>query len=169
MSRCRDVAMFQCRDLANSLNRLARLTFRINQMPLAAAVAFSLLLFSSTPGTTVPEHQPSVKASAASLTISGTDQATAFVTIENPTMYDVYIIGAQSDAAAAVDLRDARKGTPQIVKDVAVPAFGQLEMSAASVHLVLKGLKKPLAAGDEVEIVLETDGGDRLKVAARAK
>ena len=98
-------------------------------------------------------------------------EATAFVTLDNGTMYDVYIVGAETEAAAVIELRDTPQGAsaPAAVKEVSVPAYGRLEMSRESVHLRLASMAKPLRAGDEVTLVLYTDGGERLTVAATVK
>lgn len=133
------------------------------RLPILATV----LLFST--ATNLAVGQPALKASAASITASGDAEATALVTVENPTMYDVYILGAESSIAASVEFRDATTAPASSLEELTIPAFGTLEMALTSVHLVLKGLKKPLTAGDDVEIVLRTDGGDRLTVVARVK
>ncbi|HUE85682.1 MAG TPA: copper chaperone PCu(A)C [Vicinamibacterales bacterium] len=121
----------------------------------------------------IAEVQPTVRASEAWLTAPapGVTETVAFVTIDNGTMYDVYIISAETDAAATIELRDTAQGAsaPVAVKEASVPAYGRLEMSPDAVHLRLTSIGKPLRAGDEVTIVLYTDGGQRLSVAAAVK
>jgi copper(I)-binding protein len=93
----------------------------------------------------------------------------AFVAIDNPTMYELWIVSAATDAAAAVELREARKDDPAqsaAVKELGVPAYGKLEMTAAGAQLLLVGLKRPLAAGDRVTLTLKTDSGGTLSVDA---
>lgn len=97
------------------------------------------------------------------------DDASAFVTIENGTMYEVYLTGAQADIASVVELRQTSKGASSVVKEVLIPAFDRLAMSQTGTHLKLKGLKRPLAPGDAVGLTLILDNGDRLTVSAIVK
>jgi copper(I)-binding protein len=118
------------------------------------------------------ECQPTVRASAAWIQAppAGSTEATAFVTIDNGTMYDIYVVGAAADAAAGIELRDASKGAaPEAMKEVLVPAYGRLEMALEGVHLHLESLQRPLAAGDIVKLAVYTDGGEQLAVSATVK
>jgi copper(I)-binding protein len=93
----------------------------------------------------------------------------AFVVVDNPTMYDVYIVSATSDAAAEVQLRETTAtggDTPRPIKEITVPAYGQVEMTPDGVHLVLVGLKRPLEIGETVTLTLVTDGNVSLQVPA---
>ena len=85
---------------------------------------------------------------------AGETQASAFVTIENPGMYEVNVTSASSDAAAKVELRDGS----QAVTFINVPAYGSVEMTAGGAHLLLTGLKRALKDGDMVTLTLATDG-----------
>jgi copper(I)-binding protein len=120
----------------------------------------------------VEAFQPTVRASEAWIHAAGAGsrEATAVLAIDNGTMYDVFIVGAHTEVAA-IELRDRPKGAaaPVTLKEVAVPAFGRLEMSPASVHLHLSALKRSLVAGEAVELVLYTDGGEQLTVSATVK
>jgi copper(I)-binding protein len=120
----------------------------------------------------VDAFQPTVRASAAWIQASAGDttEATAVVAIDNGTMYDVFIVGAQTDVAT-IEIRDRPKeATASVtVKEVAVPAFGRLEMSPQAVHLHLSSVKRPLVSGEAVELVLYTDGGEQLRVSATVK
>jgi hypothetical protein len=96
---------------------------------------------------------------------SGEMQTMAFVTIENGGMYEINITSATADAAGKVELRDGG----QIVTFINVPAYGRVDMSAGGVHLLLTGLKKPLANGDTVALTLATDMDITLTVAAQVR
>ena len=66
-----------------------------------------------------------VKAPAA-----GETTAAAFVDVDNPTMYDVYLMSAVTDVAGKVEFRDkSQKGDPQgqVRKTVTVPAYGSID------------------------------------------
>lgn len=82
-------------------------------------------------------------------------------------MYDFYIVKASSDAAESVELRQAGKDAP--LGHVAVSAYGSLEMQVEGVHLVLKNLKKPLAAGDKVRLAFVTDAGAQMSAEATVR
>lgn len=120
----------------------------------------------------VDAFQPTVRASEAWIHAPGAGgtEATALVTIDNGTMYDVFIVGVQTEVAT-IEIRDHPTGAaaPAVVKEVPVPAFGRLEMSPKTVHLHLSGLKKPLVAGEVVTLLLYTDAGEQLSIAATVK
>ena len=83
--------------------------------------------------------------------------------ISNPSMYSTYLVSATSDAAAQVELRDARKKDVK-VPEVEIPAYGALTLEAKGLYLTLVDLKKPLRPGARVEVILvnETQGKTRL-------
>ena len=115
--------------------------------------------------------QPTVRGSAAWIQASAADsnETIAGLVIDNGTMYDVFIVGVQTDVAT-VEMRERSEGaTTTAVKEVSVPAYGRLEMSAESVHLRLSALKRPLVAGEAVTLVLYTDGGEQFTVSALVK
>jgi periplasmic copper chaperone A len=104
-----------------------------------------------------------VKAPAA-----GAGGAAAFVTVENPGMYDIYVVSASSDAAGVVELRGpgTDADAPAALKEAVVPAYNSLEMTPTGWHLWLTDLKRPLKVGDTITIVLMTDGGVALEAKA---
>jgi copper(I)-binding protein len=100
---------------------------------------------------------------------SGATSAAAYVEMNNPTMYDVYIVSAAAASVAAkVELvaGGAGEAATAPVKEIAVPAYGSVPAAAASPHLRLVDLKRPLAPGEMVELALTTDAGTVLRVAA---
>jgi periplasmic copper chaperone A len=100
--------------------------------------------------------QPSITAADAWVSEAAAGgTAVAGLTITNPTMYDIYIVAATSDAAGKVELREGDKA----VKHITVPSFGFVELTAAGPHVVLMDLKSALKAGGKVTLTLETDGG----------
>lgn len=103
---------------------------------------------------------------------SGATGASVYVELNNPTMYDVYVVSATAEGvAAAVELRAglAPGGSPAPVPEFAIPAYGFVAAAASSPHLRLVGLTKPLAVGDTVALVLMTDGGATLRVSASVR
>lgn len=102
---------------------------------------------------------------------AGAASAVAYVAVENPTMYDIYITGATADLAGRVELRAPAVGGAEaaVVTEFTVPAYGSTAAQASAPHLRLMDLERPLAAGDTVQLTLMTDGGLALKVAAPVK
>ena len=103
---------------------------------------------------------------------AGDTTVIAFVDVDNPTMYDVYLTSAATDAAGKVEFRDkSQKGDPQgqVRKTVTVPAFGSIAMEPNGVQLLLTDLKRPLKGGDTVSLMLKTDGGVELQVSAAVR
>jgi copper(I)-binding protein len=90
----------------------------------------------------------------------------AYVTIQNPTTYDIEVLGASSDAAGAVELRQAGRDTP--LTGATVPAYGVLEMNADGVYLLLRDLRRRLGPGDTVTLTIATDVA-KLTVAAAVR
>jgi copper(I)-binding protein len=112
-----------------------------------------------------------VRVSQASLKVAeGSRDAVAVVTVDNGTMYDVYVVGVATDAAGLAELRQAVRGDkPAILKEAMVPAFGQLDMSAEGIHIYLAELKRPLKPGETVNLSLTLDNGEALMAAAVVK
>ncbi len=103
------------------------------------------------------------------LPAAGETTTTAFVTLKNATMYDVYVISATADVAGKVEFRDARKqgdAATQIVKNFTVPSYESLQMSPKGLHLILSDLKQPLKEGATVTLTLTVDGGSSVRVRA---
>lgn len=102
---------------------------------------------------------------------AGATSAVAYVSVDNPTMYDIYITAGTADVAAKVEFRAPGAGgtEPAAVAEFPVPAYGSTAAQPSAPHLRLVDLKKPLAAGDTVQLTLTTDGGLVLKVAAPVK
>ena len=99
----------------------------------------------------------------------GETQAMAFVAIENPTMYGIYVVSATADAAGKVELRDgAQSGDARLkpVEFISVPAYESIDMKPDSVHLMLLDLRRPLKEGDKVALTLATDNAGTLEIAA---
>jgi copper(I)-binding protein len=97
-------------------------------------------------------------------------QAPIYVTIENPTMYDIYIVKGKTDAAKYVEFHESDGfGGDEPVKDFTVPAYGALEILSRGPHMVLTELTRALNIGDKVTVVLTTDGGENFEVVAEVR
>jgi copper(I)-binding protein len=103
------------------------------------------------------------------LPAAGETVAMAFVAIENPTMYEIYVVSAATDAAGKVELRDGgQSGDARLkpVEFISVPAYGRVDMSAAGPHLLLLDLKRPIKEGDKIGLTLATDNAGTLEASA---
>ena len=135
-------------------------------------VGIALLLTAAAAG--VVAQQKTVSASQAWVKVPAADQSLTegFVVVDNPTMYDVYLVAAVTEAAGKVEFRDVSKpggASAQVVKEVTVPAYGSLTMDPKGLHMVLSGLKRPLKDGDTIPLTLTTHEGSYMEVAATVK
>jgi periplasmic copper chaperone A len=133
-------------------------------VPAAATLAVLLFTGLAAQGKRVAASDGWVK-----LPAPGETRAMAFVAIENPTMYEIYVTSAMSDAAAKVELRDAGQSgdaRQKLVEFISVPAYNRVDMSPGGVHLLLLDLKRPVKEGDKVALMLATDNAGTLEVAA---
>ena len=88
--------------------------------------------------------------------------ASVYLTVNNPTMYDLYVMSATSDAAGKVELLSGDKP----VESMTVAAYGSLTLKSGGMFLRLSDLKRALKAGDKITVTLVTDGG--IEIAATA-
>jgi copper(I)-binding protein len=97
----------------------------------------------------------------------GATEAEAYLVVDNPTQYDVFLQKASSDAAGVVEFRAAGKAGP--LPFVTIPAYESLAMTAKDTYLLLRDLKKPLAAGATVPISVTAGPGAPLTIQAVVK
>lgn len=100
---------------------------------------------------------------------SGASSTMAYAVVENPTMYEVYVVSVTTDAAGSADIADGGGDGAKVVRELSVPAYGQTELKPWGVHIRLKELSRPLKAGDTVEMTLTLDSGATIKVTAPVK
>jgi copper(I)-binding protein len=100
---------------------------------------------------------------------AGATTAVAYLTLSNPGMYDIYVMSATTPAADKVELREGAGAAEKVVSNITVSSYGSAELKAGEGHLVLTGLKRPLKAGDTVELTLMTDGGVKMVASAVVK
>lgn len=120
----------------------------------------------------IARQQKSVAASSGWIQVpaAGASATAAFVVVDNPTMYDVYLVSAASDVAGKIEFRQTAGGAaPAVVNEVTAPAYDKIEMTADGVHLWLSALTRPLQAGEMVTITLTTDSGVTLQVPATVR
>lgn len=98
--------------------------------------------------------------------VAGATTADAYAVVENPSMYEVFVVSVTADAAGAAEIVEGPADVAKAVRELAVPAYGRAELKPGAVRIRLKDLKKPLKAGDSVALTLTTDGGAIIKVTA---
>jgi hypothetical protein len=135
----------------------------------AATIVAAFLLTLSSLGMAAQARRVAASASWVKLPSAGQTQAMAFVAIENPTMYGIYVTSASSDAAGKVELRDGSQAGDARLKPVefiSVAAYESLDMGPNGPHLMLLDLKRTLKEGDKVSLALITDNAGTLEVSA---
>lgn len=92
-----------------------------------------------------------------------------YATLSNPTMYDAYVQSGTSDAGK-VELREGDPSTAlgagKPTSHVTIPAFGSVELKAGGPFVLVSELKAQPKAGDTIKVMLETDGGVAIAIAA---
>ena len=112
---------------------------------------------------------PSASGAWVAAPAAGATSADAYVTIENPTMYEVFVVKVTSDAAGAAEIVDGPGDAAKTIRELPVPAYGSAELKPGALRIRLKDLKQPLKEGDSIGLVLMTEGGVTMKVAAAVK
>ena len=128
-----------------------------------------ILALMATPSMLASQAQPSASEAWVAAPAAGATSAVGYVSIDNPTMYEIYVVGVSSEAAGSVEIVQGTPEAPTVVKELAVASFGGVALKPGGMFLRLSGLKKPLAAGDQVPLVLTTDSGVTMKVTAEVR
>ena len=99
---------------------------------------------------------------------AGAKSTVAFITVNNPGMYAIYLVSGTSDVAGKMEFRDASKNNA-IQEDVSVIAYDSTYMDPKGVHIYLSDLKKDLKEGDTVYMTFKTELGIPIEVAAKVR
>lgn len=101
-------------------------------------------------------------------TIPGSQNGAAYFTITNQRTETLRLVGAMTDAARAVEVHEhvMRDGMMRMRRVLAleIAPTATVELKPGSYHLMLFGLKKPLAVGDQVDFTLNFDNGDTMVI-----
>lgn len=94
----------------------------------------------------------------------------AYLTLVNPADHEVVIVSASSPAARVVEMHEmAMEGGAmrmRRVERIAVPAHGTTRLAPGGLHLMLIDLLRPVAAGEQVTIVLRRADGGEVRIEA---
>jgi periplasmic copper chaperone A len=102
------------------------------------------------------------------LPADGETGAQAFANINNPGMYDAYVVSGTTDVAEKIELRDAKKGNAA-ADDVTLVHYETTSLNASGQYLFLSGLKRPLKEGEKVWISLKLDTNETVDIEATVK
>jgi len=93
-----------------------------------------------------------------------TVEASVFLVISNGGATEATLTGALTPAADSVLLHRLVGGLMQPSAPLTVPAHGFVKLGPGGYHLMLEGLKHPLAVGDTVTVALQFGSGTTLAV-----
>jgi copper(I)-binding protein len=103
----------------------------------------------------------------------GVDVAAAYLTLHNAGTQPVVVSGVSSPAAGTVMIHETTlvngRSTMRVHEPLRVAAGETVRFAPEGLHIMLHMLKRPLAAGDEVPLVLLLEGGGSLTVMARVR
>ncbi len=97
----------------------------------------------------------------------------AFVTLTSTGEAKLVAVSTPAAKSAEIHASEEKDGVMHMhaVEAIALPAGKRVELKAGSFHIMLVGLTRPLAAGDQVPLTLtiEEAGGKRTQVEVRAE
>ena len=103
----------------------------------------------------------------------GADVAAAYLTLHNGGTQPVVVNGVSSPAAGAAMIHESTlvngQSTMRAHEPLQIGAGETVRFAPGGLHIMLHMLKRPLAAGDEVPLVLLLEGGGSLTVMARVR
>jgi copper(I)-binding protein len=105
--------------------------------------------------------------------LPGVDVAAAYLTLHNTGTLPVVVSSVSSPAAGAAMIHETTLVNGQSMmrahEPLRIAAGETVRFAPEGLHIMLHGLKRPLAAGDEVPLVLLLEGGGSLRVTARVR
>jgi periplasmic copper chaperone A len=103
----------------------------------------------------------------------GVDVAAAYLTLHNGGTQPVVVTRVSSPAAGAAMIHETTlvngQSTMRAHEPLRIGAGETVRFAPGGLHIMLHMLKRPLAAGDEVPLVLLLEGGASLTVTARVR
>jgi copper(I)-binding protein len=103
----------------------------------------------------------------------GVEVAAAYLTLHNGGTQPVVVNGVTSPAAGAAMIHESAlvngQSTMRAHEPLRLGAGETVHFAPGGLHIMLHSLKRPLAPGDEVPLVLLLEGGGSLTVTARVR
>ncbi len=97
----------------------------------------------------------------------------AFMTIENVTDRDIALVSVSSDIAQATEIHQMSRSNGMMkmamLKELTIPAKGQVVLGPSGYHLMLINLNKPANKGDTVVLTLNFNNGQSIEVKAQIR
>jgi copper(I)-binding protein len=127
----------------------------MRKLCLASALLFSSFSFAAE---SIEIHDPYARAVP-----PGQPNSAAFMQLQNTTQTDLAVIAAQSSVSEVTELHTHTDvdGVMQMrqVDSITVPAGETTELKPGGLHIMLIGLKQPLADGDQIDLTLSFSDG----------
>ena len=139
--------------------------------PLGQFVAFILLIGVSVANAQAPELM--VKNAWARTPLAPQNNTAVYMVLENASATSRSVVSVTTQDAEKAELHEVRMEggmmTMMPTKEIAVPAKGSVELKPGGFHIMLFALKKPVKAGDQVNVVLTLNDGATVPVAATVR
>jgi len=140
----------------------------------ALSAAWLVLLTSLIPALTHAAPPPALSAQDAWVRATpGAEVAAAYLTLHNGGTEAVVVSGVSSPAAGAAMIHESSlvngQSTMRAHERLRLGAGETVHFAPGGLHIMLHSLKRPLAPGDEVPLVLLLEGGGSLTVTARVR
>ena len=143
-------------------------------MRVSTLSAACLALLALVPVFTTAAAPPTLSAQDAWIRATpGVDVAAAYLTLHNAGTQPVVVSGVRSPAAEAAMIHESTlvdgKSTMRPREPLRIAAGETVRFAPGGLHIMLHGLKRPLAAGDEVPVTLLIEGGGSVTAMARVR
>jgi periplasmic copper chaperone A len=103
----------------------------------------------------------------------GTDVAAAYLTLHNSGAQPVVVIGVRSPRAAQAVIHETTlvhgQTRMRAHEELQIAPGDTVRLTPGGLHIMLQGLKPPLAVGDEVPLELRLAGGGTVAVTAHVR
>ena len=140
----------------------------------ALSAAWLVLLTLLIPALSAAAPPPALSAQDAWVRATpGVEVAAAYLTLHNGGTQPVVVNGVTSPAAGAAMIHESSlvngQSTMRAHEPLRIAAGETVRFAPEGLHIMLHMLNRPLAAGDEVPLVLRLEGGGSLTVTARVR
>lgn len=103
----------------------------------------------------------------------GVDVAAAYLTLRNAGTQPVVVTGVRSPAAESAMIHETKlingESTMRPQESLRIAPGEAVRFAPGGLHIMLHGLKRPLAVGDEVPVTVLLEGGGSVTVLARVR
>jgi len=140
----------------------------------ALSAAWLVVLTSLTAAVSAAAPPPALSAQDAWVRATpGVEVAAVYLTLHNGGTQPVVVKGVTSPAAGAAMIHESSlvngQSTMRAHEPLRLGAGETVHFAPGGLHIMLHSLKRPLAPGDEVPLVLLLEGGGSLTVTARVR